>query len=64
MQITIAVKRCETFSEFTIAGTSCRIPFCSTCITIIQNGAYLYGKVNEAKKGENANDTKQITDGI
>ncbi|KRZ20809.1 hypothetical protein T4C_2018, partial [Trichinella pseudospiralis] len=31
-----------------------------TCITIIENGAHLYGKVNEEEKGENADDTKPI----
>ncbi|KRY71750.1 hypothetical protein T4A_7735 [Trichinella pseudospiralis] len=31
-----------------------------TCITIIENGAHLYGKVNEEEKGEDADDTKPI----
>ncbi|KRY98491.1 hypothetical protein T4C_2485 [Trichinella pseudospiralis] len=63
MQITIAIKvryyhvewqRCETFSEV------------HYIVKLLRKGVseLLRSKVNEAKKGENANDSMQITDGI
>ncbi|KRZ36045.1 hypothetical protein T4C_5925 [Trichinella pseudospiralis] len=47
-------QRCETFSEVHYS------------VKLLRKGVseLLRSKVNEAKKGENANDTMQITDGI